>query len=89
MQMYCGETGLPFSESMLSWEPKTLGEWDQSPAWYQGVMRSTGFTKATEKSAAVSADHLPPEFQEAVKEALPFYEKLRSVRKLPISLSKL
>ena len=84
MEMYCRETGLPFSENMLSWEPKVLPDWEQCPAWYRGVMKSTGFEKAAGKST-VDPDLLP-EFQDAVKEALPYYEKLYSVRRLPISV---
>ena len=44
--MYCRETGLPFSEEMLSWEPKVFPQWKQYPQyhlWFQSVTHSSGF----------------------------------------------
>ena len=84
--MYCKTTGLPFTEHMLTWEPKTFPEWKECvyyKAWYGKVMASSGFVKHAARSTKTSLNDLPPEYQEAVKHALPFYEKLRRVRSVP------
>jgi len=50
------------------------------------VIASSGFVKRVPESSKASLKdlHVPSELQEAVKHALPFYEKLYSVRSVPI-----
>ena len=86
MEMYCKATGLPFAEHMLTWESKTFPEWKECmyyEAMHSQVIASSGFVKNTRRSSKTSLEDLPPELQEAVKHALPFYEKLYSVRSVP------
>ena len=86
MEMYCKATVLPFAEHMLTWEPKAFPEWKECmyyQAWHGKVIASSGFVKHVPRSSKTSLEDLPPEFQEAVKHALPFYEKLYSVRSVP------
>ena len=34
MEMYCREAGLPYTEDMLTWEPKVFPDWKQYPKYY-------------------------------------------------------
>ena len=86
MEMYCKTTGLPFTKHMLTWESKAFPEWKECvhyQAWFGKVIASSGFTKHSPGSSETSLTDLPPEYQEAVKHALPFYEKLYRVRSVP------
>ena len=87
MEVYCKSVGLPFSDKMVEWEPKKVfHDWKQYPmyeVWHKKVMDSTGFVKHTEKQMKSSADLLP-EYRDAVKNALPYYEKLNSLRIIPV-----
>ena len=89
MKLYCNATGLPFSEDMLTWEPREIPRWKQCPnyqEWHGEVMTSSGFKKdSPARYNTLRLEDLSPVFQEAVKHALPFYEKLHSVRTLPSS----
>ena len=76
MEAYCNATGLPFSENMLTWEPNQKLEWmgfDNDYVWHGKAIASSGFIVSKESSQPQMSD-LPPDFQEAVKKALPFYE---------------
>ena len=88
MEAYCRSVGLPFSEQMLTWEPKAFPDWKQYSTyeyWHQGVMASTGFTKPTREHSQSDTDDLPPRLNDAAQNALPFYEKLMNVRITPIT----
>ena len=83
--MYCTQTGLPFSESMLTWEPKVFPEWQKYAKyepWFETVMNSSGFMNETIKQKDPS-DKVLPEFELAARRALPYYNKLNSVRSVP------
>ena len=85
-EMYCKTTGLPFAEHMLTWEPKTFPEWKEClyyKAWHGKVIASSGFMNHAARSTKISLNDLPCEYQEAVKHALPFYEKLHKIRRVP------
>ena len=88
MKLYCNATGLSFSEDMLTWEPKVFPRWKQCQDYelsHGDIIASTGFKKySPSKYDTLRLEDLPPEYQEAVKHALPFYEKLHSVRALPV-----
>ena len=87
LNMYCNVTGLPFSEDMLTWEPKVFPRWKQCQGYeiYHGeVIASSGFKKYSPwRSNTLQLEDIPPAYQEALEDALPFYEKLHSVRTLP------
>ena len=85
--MYCRETRLPFSESMLTWEPKVFPEWKQYSnyeSWFRSVMTSSGFVKHTGKQEKSSDSTLLPKLEVAVKKAMPYYQKLNSLRMVPV-----
>ena len=86
MEMYCRETGLPFSESMLTWEPKVFPEWKRYQnykPWFESVITSSGFIKYSGKQPN-SSDKLLPELEVAAKKALTYYDKLNFLRNVPI-----
>ena len=87
MKTYCSATCLPFSEEMLTWEPGLFPKWKEDPCyqiWLGEVMTSSGFKKFSPSSSpTLKVKDLPCDLQEAVKHALPFYEKLHTVRTLP------
>ena len=60
-----------------------IPEWEQCSPWFDHIMASTGFVKPAGNSAEESLTDLLPEFQDAVKEAMPFYKKLNEVRRTP------
>ena len=83
MEMYCREAGLPYTEDMLTWEPKVFPDWKQYPKyyiWHENVTSSTGFKP---KKAGATEVTLLPEFLKAVEKAIPYYERLNSVRRVP------
>ena len=83
LEFYCRRTGLPFSESMLSWEPKVLPEWTQSTGWegfHKTVINSTGFQKHNPSQPIRPLEDLPMSYQEEVKKAQPCYEAMHKVR---------
>lgn len=68
----CAGLGIAFTPAMLRWPagPKPYdGAW--APHWYNAVHGSTGF----EEPEGPLPD-LPPEYQELVEQALPFYHRL-------------
>jgi Sulfotransferase domain len=74
LERLCRALGIVFTPSMLGWPrgPRPSdGVW--APAWYQSVVRSTGFEAREPESAVV----LPPPLQRLADEAQPHYEALR------------
>ena len=79
MEVYCAATGLPFKESMITWEPKSFPEWEYPSlsafmVWHGITSRSTGFVKPLHSS--VSVDTLEQDVRGMVEEAIPFYEAM-------------
>lgn len=71
----CAALGIPFSQAMLSWPagPKPYdGIW--AAHWYPAVHRSTGFD-----AAEGPLPDLPPDFARLTDQALPYYQRLRSL----------
>lgn len=74
-QSLCREMGIPFDESMLSWEKGAIpedGVW--AKYWYHSVHQSTGF-EARPPGNDPFPDHLKP----LLEECLPYYEELRAL----------
>lgn len=72
LKALCEKLGLPFTDSMLSWQPggrKEDGVW--SKHWYASVHTSTGFSPYTEKEVQLS-----PKLQTLAIELKPLYENL-------------
>jgi hypothetical protein len=68
----CERLGIPFEESMLSWQAGSRPEdgiW--AKYWYQSVHKSTGFQPYTEKNAP-----MPAKLQPLLAECLPHYQLL-------------
>jgi len=71
LSQLCEHLGLPFTESMLSWQagPRPEdGVW--APYWYHSLHKSTGFSPYVEK------DRFPAELEPLLAECRPWYEKL-------------
>ena len=82
MKKYCTATGLPFKETMVSWEPKSFPEWDSDPfsqVWYGSAMKSSGFMKPSTSSPPSTKD-LPKDVIALIEEFIPQYETLHSTR---------
>ncbi len=74
LRQVCGKLGVPFTESMLSWQagPRPEdGVW--APHWYHAVHKSTGFAPYRAKS------DFPPSLKSLLDDCLPWYEKLYAV----------
>lgn len=70
----CAAIGVPFDQSMLSWEAGGRPEdgiWNTY--WYQNVHQSTGF----ERQESSQRRHLPEHCEQLYQEAKPIYNKLR------------
>ena len=83
MEHYCKETGLPFEERMLTWEPGEVKDWKTykySHVFKETAMKSSGFIKPQEKPECGSVEHLSKEAQELIQEMLPYYEAMYSER---------
>lgn len=71
----CEKIGIPFDESMLSWEAGARSEdgcW--AKYWYKNVHRSTGFGKYKPKTAP-----FPKHLESLLEECQPYYEKLNAL----------
>ena len=69
---FCARLGLPFEESMLSWQAGPRPEdgiWAKH--WYHAVHQSTGWQPYTEKS-----EPMPARLQPLLAECLPHYQQL-------------
>ena len=80
---YCQQTGLTFSEKMLTWKPGPIPEWEISGTiWYKDVLESSGFTpeKLENVNMKLTITHYPAEVQQCVTECMPYYEYLYSKR---------
>ena len=72
----CEAIGIPFSESMLSWEPGPRncdGLWGKY--WYDSVWKSSGFSPPTPKEGELS-EHL----HSVLEESTTIYQELREMR---------
>tara|TARA_Y100000589_G_scaffold327275_1_gene368773 strand:+ start:344 stop:1078 length:735 start_codon:yes stop_codon:yes gene_type:complete len=68
----CDAAGLPFDETMLSWEKgprEEDGVW--APHWYTRTHNSTGFQKYSPKKAV-----FPERLRPLLEECLPYFEKI-------------
>ncbi|WP_089106261.1 sulfotransferase family protein [Streptomyces hyaluromycini] len=73
---YCLETGIPFGESALTWEPGEQQAWSRTSEWHQAVARSTGF-HSSESTYPVSIENNTM-LARYHSHHMPFYEFLRS-----------
>ena len=84
MEQYCHATGLPFSEKMLTWTPGEVSDWKEAfvyyKEWHGTAMMSSGFMKPKASKDTQPAAKLRPDIEEAVCEALPYYQAIHDVR---------
>ncbi|MBC6427239.1 MAG: sulfotransferase family protein [Ekhidna sp.] len=74
----CERVGIPFKSEMLSWEKGPIpedGSW--AKYWYKNVHNSTGFIKQK-----TSKRPLPTHCEPLLREAQPYYEKLKTYSSL-------
>ncbi len=84
LRVLCGRLGVPFSESMLSWEPNLQGStlrgdtssgdgksWSET--WYTSIANSSGFTPFRP-----SEEPLDEALEPLLERCLPYYEKLNA-----------
>jgi hypothetical protein len=77
LEKLCERIGVPFSETMLSWDKgvkATDGPW-KSRGWYDNVSNSTGFKPYKERNLAV-----PVEYQELYERCEEIYQELRAFK---------
>lgn len=88
LQSYCEAVGLEYEETMTSWEPGPVPEWDVWAGWHEDALKSTGFKPRAKKnrpqtSAAFDLEELPPEVASVVEECMPYYETLAAKKISP------
>ena len=84
MERYCKETGLPFEEQMLTWEPGVIEEWCSYihyKEFFGTIMETSGFLKPRTDTTTVA--DLSKEAQDVYREILPYYEEMYRVRLQP------
>ena len=83
MRAYCAALGLPFIEESLRWDNDALpNEWTHVAGWHADLSTSTGLGSV--KRARTSLGDAP-HLQQMCDYHMPFYEKLRSHRLIPVS----
>ncbi|XP_033103139.1 branched-chain-amino-acid aminotransferase-like protein 2 [Anneissia japonica] len=91
MKLYCEKTGIPFRDSMLSWEPTNIWSinWHSSyalsfAAWMLGyygkALNSSGFRKADKPKEKVDMSTMDDDLREAVEENMEYYDMLYTNR---------
>jgi hypothetical protein len=73
----CERIGIPFKESMLSWQAGARpedGSW--AKYWYKSVHQSTGFGKWVQKQ---DAEAFPERLRPLLEECKPYYEQLNEL----------
>lgn len=80
VRRYCEETGLPFIESALQWQPGDRPEWGRTRQWHLDAMRSSGFaaTQKTYPETVANNATLKGYFDHHY----PFYRQARTARDL-------
>jgi hypothetical protein len=82
MQVYCTETGLPFSKDMVNWSPGCVPEWAECPdhdIWHGAVANSTGLMQKP-KSSPPSLSEYSADVKQVVSLSMPFYEAMYKCR---------
>lgn len=71
---WCRETGLPFLDHALTWQPEDRPEWQRTRQWHTGVSQSSGFS-AQQHDYEVTVDNHPM-LKQYFDHHRPFYEQL-------------
>ena len=82
MMSYCEAVGIQYEETMTTWEPGLIPEWDVNQTglwtgWYDSVRKSSGFHKSSaRKTTEINFDELPEEVLSAIETSKHYYDKL-------------
>lgn len=71
---WCEETGLPFLDHALTWQPEDRPEWQRTRQWHAGVAQSSGFSAPRRDYEATVDSH--PLLRQYFEHHRPFYEQL-------------
>ena len=75
--------GMPFVEDALSWQPDKLpDDWQQTTAWHQSSMKSTGFIQRAGKDpdeVFEKAAETSPQIRDYLSHHQEFYDRLKEV----------
>lgn len=66
LEQYCGALGVPFDESMLSWNPGAVDIWAKWGKYHESAEGSSGFIKEKAKETAEPVEH-PQEVQRCIE----------------------
>ena len=93
MMSYCEAVGIQYEETMTTWEPGLIPEWDANETglwglwtgsetgWYDSVRKSSGFHKSSaRKTAEINLDELPEEVLSTIETSKHYYDKLYAAR---------
>ena len=88
LKSYCEAVGLEYEETMTSWEPGPVPEWDAWAGWHEDALKSSGFKARVKKNRdraclAFDVEDLPPEVAGVVEECMPYYEALSAKKISP------
>lgn len=88
LKSYCEAVGLEHEETMTSWEPGPVPEWDVWAGWHEDALKSSGFKARVKKNrnracVAFDVEDLPPEVAGVVEECMPYYEALSAKKISP------
>lgn len=84
MRAYCTAVGLPYADAMVRWERGRVAEdWgDWEGEWYHTLISSEGF-EPPGNAAPPDPSCLPEVVQIAIRESIPYYERLYECRLPP------
>ncbi|XP_038077019.1 uncharacterized protein LOC119744899 [Patiria miniata] len=87
LQLLCEATGLPFSQSLLHWDPikdlpsnwsmpKSLWAYSSAMGYFKNAFESTCFRAKKDNSSAKRIEQVDPELCELIQDAMPYYKHL-------------
>jgi hypothetical protein len=68
---YCEKVGIPFDPDSLSWESKSVEQWEMWDGWHDRALKSTSIRPAERKNPRLTG-----RLQEAYEYCLPYYYHL-------------
>ena len=92
MQVYCEAAGLKYKPGMTSWPSHFMSSVKFNNGlcdiWHEQLLKTTGLQKSTVKKPLPSNEELPDIVKRTIKEQMPFYEALHSIRLKPRECSQ-
>ncbi|KAI3625767.1 hypothetical protein CBS9595_001128 [Malassezia furfur] len=84
LEQYCGALGVPFDESMLSWNPGAVDIWAKWGKYHESAEGSSGFIKEKAKETAEPVEH-PQEVQRCIDANMPVFNQLYEKRTVKLT----